>query len=306
MPGKKEVFILDFANDVGTIKKAFDDYYTTTILAEETDPNKLNDLKSELETHQIYTDYHIEKIVELYLSGAERDTLDPILDACANSYKSLDEDGQVSFKGNAKAFVRTYGFLGAILNVGKVEWEKLALFLNLLIPKLPSPVEDDLSQGILDAIDLESYRAEVKETINIYMDEAPEHEVGPVPTGQAGGIVDPDMELLSIILQSFHELFGNIDWTDEDQVKRHIAGIPAVVSKDKAYQNAMKNSDKQNARIESERALRDAVLNMISDNMELYKQFNDNQSFKKWLSDMVFSITYNTEGKPFTGEVDIK
>ena len=31
-PGKKDVFILDFANDTETIKKAFERYYTTTIL----------------------------------------------------------------------------------------------------------------------------------------------------------------------------------------------------------------------------------------------------------------------------------
>jgi type I restriction enzyme, R subunit len=305
IPGKKEVFVLDFANDVDTIKKAFDDYYTTTILSSETDPNKLNDLKGELEAQQVYTKYHVDKIVELYISGAERDQLDPILDLCAVNYEALDEDGQVNFKGNAKAFVRTYGFLGAILDVGKVEWEKLSIFLNLLIPKLPSPKEPDLSKGILEAIDLDSYRLEVRETLTPYLDDKPEHEVGPVPSGGAGIPPEVQLELLSNILAAFHEMWGNITWKDEDQVKKHIAGIPAVVSRDKAYQNAMKNSDKQNARIESERALRDAVLNMISDNMELYKQFNDNQSFKKWLSDMVFSITYNTEGKPFAGETEI-
>ena len=98
---------------------------------------------------------------------------------------------------------------------------------------------------------------------------------------------------------------GNIDWKDEDQVKRHIAGIPEAVSRDVAYQNAMKNSDKQNARIESERALGKVVMNMMADNMELFKQFNDNPSFKKWLSDMVFNLTYNTKGETFTGEIRI-
>ena len=34
----------------------------------------------------------------------------------------------------------------------------------------------------------------------------------------------------------------------------------------------------------------------MADNMEIFKQFNDNQSFKKWLSDMVFNVTYNTDG----------
>ena len=72
-----------------------------------------------------------------------------------------------------------------------------------------------------------------------------------------------------------------------------------MVSKDERYQNAMKNSDKQNARIESERALQQVIFNIMSDNMELFKQFQDNPDFKKWLSDLVFNLTYNTEGKSF-------
>ena len=33
--------------------------------------------------------------------------------------------------------------------------------------------------------------------------------------------------------------------------------------------------------------------------MEIFKQFQDNPSFKKWLSDLVFNITYNKEGKSY-------
>ncbi|QNO15919.1 type I restriction endonuclease subunit R [Alkalicella caledoniensis] len=302
-PGKNDTFVLDFANDTDIIKKAFETYYTTTVLSDETDPNKLYDLIGEMEKHQVYTDYHIETLLELYLNDAERDRLDPILDACASNYESLEEDEQVSFKSNAKAFVRTYGFLGAILPYANIEWEKLSLFLNLLIPKLPSPRQDDLSKGVLDAVDLDSYRAEIKQTMSIILEEEPEYGVGPVPTSTGGGTQEPEMDLLSNILQSFHDMWGNIDWKDEDQVKRHIAGIPAAVAKDVAYQNAMRNSDKQNARIESERALGRAVINMMSDNMELFKQFNDNPSFKKWLSDMVFNLTYNTKGEQFKGDM---
>lgn len=40
------------------------------------------------------------------------------------------------------------------------EWEKLSIFLNFLISKLPAPVDEDLSKGILDAIDMDSYRVE--------------------------------------------------------------------------------------------------------------------------------------------------
>ena len=61
----------------------------------------------------------------------------------------------------------------------------------------------------------------------------------------------------------------------------------------------MKNSDEQNARMESERALQNVIISIMKDNMELFKQFQDNPSFKNWLSNMVFNLTYNHEGKTF-------
>lgn len=135
--GKFDTLVLDFANEPEDIQDAFSRYYRTTILSGETDPNKLYDLIAVMENHQVYTQYHVDNFIDLYLKGAERDKLDPILDVCVNCYKALDENGQVEFKSSAKAFVRTYGFLGAILPYGNAEWEKLSIFLNLLLPKLP-------------------------------------------------------------------------------------------------------------------------------------------------------------------------
>lgn len=297
-PKKYDTFVLDFANKTSTIEEAFSRYYRTTILSGETDPNKLYDLIALMEGYQVYSTEHVEKLVDLYLNGAERDRLDPILDACAAVYKELETDDQIKFKSAAKSFVRTYGFLGAILPYGNADWEKLSIFLNLLIPKLPAPREDDLSQGILDAIDLDSYRLEAREVMSIKLEDE-DAEISPVPTGKIGHIVDPEMDLLSSILSAFNDMFGNIDWKDADNVRRQILEIPAMVSKDKRYQNAMKNSDKQEARTESERALQQVIFSIMADNMELFKQFNDNMSFKKWLSDLVFNLTYNPDGKPF-------
>ncbi len=303
-PQKHDTFVLDFANEPEDIAEAFSRYYRTTILSAETDPNKLYALIAIMEQHQVYTQYHVDTLIDLYLSGAERDKLDPILDACVATYKGLDEDAQVEFKGSAKGFVRTYGFLGAILPYGSPEWEKLSIFLNLLLPKLPSPKEDDLAQGILDAIDLDSYRAEAKAQISIQLEDS-DAEVAPVPTGGAGAKPETELDLLSSILATFNDLFGNIDWKDADNVRRQIAEIPAMVSKDAKYQNAMKNSDKQNARLEMENALKSVVFGVMTDNMELFKQFNDNPPFQKWLADTVFNLTYNTQGKPFEGKAAV-
>src|SRR3989449_6431303 len=79
-PQKHDVFVLDFMNSTETITKAFADYYRTTILSEETDPNKLHDLKAALDGYEVYSPEQIEKLVSFYLEGAGRENLDPILD----------------------------------------------------------------------------------------------------------------------------------------------------------------------------------------------------------------------------------
>ncbi len=291
-PLKRDTFVLDFAGNEQAVEDAFNTFYRTTILSGETDPNKLYDLINVLEGYRIYSQDEIDQLTGLYLNNAERDKLDPVLDVCAARYKQdLDEEDQIKFKSAAKAFVRTYGFLGAILPYGNAEWEKLSIFLNLLIPKLPSPDDPDLAKGILEKVDLESYRVEAQSTMAIHLQDA-DTEIDPVPAGHVGGKPEVELDPLTAILQNFNDMFGNIAWVDADRVRKRVAEIPAMVSKDEKYRNAIKNSDKQNARIESERALATVMYNVMSDDMELYKQFTDNPSFKKWLSDMVFSVTY--------------
>lgn len=297
-PGKDEVYVLDFANKAETIEKAFSKFYRTTILSGETDPNKLYDLISLMEDYQVYDHSDVEKVVDLFLSGGERDRLDPLLDSCVVLYDQLETEDQIQFKSAAKAFVRTYGFLGSILPYGNAAWEKLSIFLNLLIPKLPSPQTDDLSEGILAAVDLDSYRNEAREAVAIRLEDE-DAEIAPVPTGKVGHVVEPEMDPLSHIISEFNDMFGNIQWNDADNVQRQLLQIPAMVSRDEKYRNAMKNSDEQEARTESERALQQVIFSIMADNMELFKQFQDNPSFKKWLTDMVFNLTYNKEGKSY-------
>jgi type I restriction enzyme R subunit len=292
-PRKHDTFILDFYNDAETIRKAFEPYYRTTILGEETDPDKLHDLKSDLDSPQVYTEEEVYNLVALYLAGADRERLDPILDTCVGRYVDvIDEDGQVEFKSKAKAFVRTYSFLGTILPYTNPDWERLSVFLTLLTPKLPAPKEEDLSRGILEAIDLESYRAEAHSSLSIALSED-EGEIGPVPTEQGAGKPEPEMEHLSSILREFNDLFGNIEWQDEDKIKKVIAEeLPSKVLADRAYQNALASSGKENARLEHDRALERAVMELLSDHTELFKQYSDNASFHRWLSDAVFAMTY--------------
>lgn len=73
--------------------------------------------------------------------------------------------------------------------------------------------------------------------------------------------------------------------------------IPNRVAADTAYQNAQKNSDKQNARIEHDKALVRVMTALMKDDTELFKQFMDNESFRRWMTDTVFALTYQAAGR---------
>lgn len=295
-PDKKDTFILDFVNEPGIIKQAFDRYYKTTILSGETDVNKLNDLIDTMESIQVFSDQDVDTLVERYLANEPREVLDPILDRCVEVYKDLIMEDQIDFKSSAKTFVRTYNFLSAILPYGSIQWEKLSIFLTLLLPKLPKPEGEDYTEGLLEDVDLESYRAEAQETMRIQL-ENENGEIAPVPVSTSTGIDVPELDSLTNILKEFHDIFGNIEWTDEDKVKKQINDIIESVRKDERYNNAMQYSDKQNARDESDRAAHEAVLNSMQSGLELFREVQNNPSFRKWLFDSAFNSTYQTNSQ---------
>jgi len=296
-PKKHDTFVLDFLNDTDTIQTSFEPYYRTTVLSEATDPNRLHDMKADLDGHQVYAIEDIDQLVELYLDGAKRDRLDPILDACVARYiEDLGEESQVDFKGKAKGFTRTYNFLASVIDFTNAEWEKLSIFLSFLTPKLPAPVEEDLSRGVLETIDMDSYRAEIQAKTSISLTDD-EGEVEPVPTGGSGFKAEPELDRISSIVRLFNENFGNTEWKDQDKIIQVITEeIPVKVAADTAYQNARNNPDKQNARIEHDKALGRVMTDLLSDHTELFKQFSDNPSFKKWLADTIFTMTYKQQG----------
>ena len=298
-PKKHDVFVLDFLNESDTIRDAFADYYRATILSEETDPNKLHDLQTDLDSAQVYSSEQVKDFVSRYLAGEDREELDPILEACVEVYlQDLDEDGQVQFKRQAKGFLRTYAFLSSILPYNNAKWEERSIFLNFLVSKLPSPREGDMSKGILDAIDMDSYRVEKKAMQKILLPDD-DAEIDPSSDSGSGGRAEPELDLLSNIIKAFNDLFGNIPWEDGDRVLQLITEtIPSRVAQDTAFRNAQKNSDRENARIEHDKALLRVMMAVMKDDTQLFKKFMDDPDFKQWMSNLSFRRTYKPTGPP--------
>ena len=297
-PKKSDTFVLDFMNSTDVIQESFADYYKTTILADETDPDKLHDLKAGLDQAQVYSQKEIEKLVHRYLGGEDRPTLDPIVGPCVDRYLKLDEDHQVRFKGSAKSFNRLYAFLSQILPYGNPEWEKLSIFLNFLVPKLPAPEEPDLSLGILETIDMDTYRTEKQATIRIQLEDE-DAVIDPIQVERGGGVQEPLLEPLSLIVDEFNRIYGP-GFTDPEYIGEAIKSMPEKVIKDEAYRNAKRNSPKQNAAVESSAAMRRLVSSMLRSHTELYRKYTEDDDFKEWLNREIFEVSYGMEDQEDT------
>lgn len=145
--------------------------------------------------------------------------------------------------------------------------------------------------GILESIDMDSCRAEKKATLAIaLLDE--DVEIDPVPTSGGGRKPEPEMDNLSNIIKAFSDQFGGLFNDPKAVEKRIIDVIPPKVLADEKYQNARRHSDRQNARIEHDKALKRVITAMFKDDARLFKQFQDNDSFRRWLTDTIFGMTY--------------
>ena len=92
-------------------------------------------------------------------------------------------------------------------------------------------------------------------------------------------------------MREFNDLFGAVAWQDTDRVKEMITEtIPFRVAQDAAFKNARQNSDQENGRIEHGKALTRVMTALIKDDAELFKQFMDNDSFKRWMTKTVFGL----------------
>lgn len=297
-PWKKDTFVLDFYNSAEEIKEAFDPYYTSTILSEETSPNKLNDLMDALEKFEVYNEEVVKDFFEKYSNNEDRAVLDPIIDSAAHIFKyDLNIDKQIDFKIKVKSFLRTYSYLAKLLDFNNLYWEQLWWYLKYLLPKLTIDENEDLAQGIIESIDMDSYRPAKQGTESIWL-AAEEGYVTPIPVGVGGGKSEPELDTLENILNAFNQRFGDIDWTDKDKVNEILTQqIPADMKANSDLMNTIIDSpDVQNAKLKSDKELEKIMALLFQSQTEIYKKFLE-PDFQKRYKEFIFDTLWTQQGK---------
>jgi len=287
-PLKKDTFVLDFANTAEDIENAFRPYFESTILGEATDPNKLFDLQDALDNYQVYSREQVEDFSNKILNNVPVDQLHASLDESAAIFRDdLEEEQQADFRAKVKTYVRLYIFLSQIVPFENPYLERLYIFLNHLQNKLGSDTSVDLAKGVLDNIDMDSYRLQLESTTNVVLEQG--EDLKPIPTDMRGGISEPEIDKLSNILQTFNDRYGT-QFEDADKVRQMAENIATDVAKNKELISSIEHSDEQNARITSDKIVGEELLKHITTNFDLYKLYSDNKEFKEDFSAMMFGV----------------
>ena len=124
--GKTDTLVLDFVNEPDQVQEAFQQYYQTTTLAEETDPNRLYDLQSQLSGFERYDKNTIDKFCDIFYDVNQPDELlQGILDDVVERWKVLEKDNREEFRSALQSYIRLYGYISQLITFTDVALEKL-------------------------------------------------------------------------------------------------------------------------------------------------------------------------------------
>jgi type I restriction enzyme R subunit len=219
--GKEDTFVLDFANDREEILESFQPYYEITSLEEPSDPNRLYDLKREIEGAQVIWQSEVDNFCREYYSKPNlhqnkiNGMMNAYVDPAVDRFKAMeDEEQKEDFKNSATSFVNAYSYLSQIMPFEDVELEKFYTYCRFLLLKLPRKNLNDRFK-LKDEVSLEYYRLQKISEGSLVLEPNQEYKIKPpkeagLPQGQ------DERVQLSEIIQVLNERFGT-DFTEAER-----------------------------------------------------------------------------------------
>lgn len=288
--GKGSTMVLDFVNDPEKIQEDFQQYYGSTYmeLVNQTDPNSLYDVLSQIEKEDLFSDSDLNAYAELFFrKGDHKEKMQPILGKVVKHMeKHLDHDQIAAVKSLMKDFIRLYRFLSQIITFTDVQLEKNYVFLTDLYKKFP-PSPKSLPTEVLEEINLDSYKLQHQFTTNLELHSADSEMKGMSPSGPTN-IGDEEIDLLSNIVKVLNDTFG-IDLKEEDKVEFEKMK-KSIYSNNELMSFFNQNNSKENIKDKFNEEIDNELLNFINDKLDFYNKLTEdkiNSMFKKlWFDDI--------------------
>ena len=269
--GKTDTLVLDFVNEPDQVQEAFQQYYQTTTLAAETDPNRLYDLQRQLEGFDLYDAGTIDQFCHIFYESSQPDELlQGLLDGVVERWSALEIDDREAFRSTLQSYIRLYGYISQLITFNDVALEKLYIFGRSLNKKLPKREHPDL-QDVLESVDLDSFRVQkTHDRLQLPL-EATDSEVEGMGSDVAI-IREPEQDFLSNIVDALNTAYQT-DFTTEDKVD--IETIHQKVHENEALRQVMEGDNTEtNKRYKFEQVINEILLDFVNSKLELYTKLS--------------------------------
>ncbi len=269
--GKTDTLVLDFVNEPEQVQEAFQGYYQTTTLAEETDPNRLYDLQSQLEGFDLYDAETIDQFCRIFYELSRPDELlQGILDCVVEKWSALEMNEREEFRSILQSYIRLYGYISQLITFTDVALEKLYIFGRSLNKKLPKRDHPDL-QDVLASVDLDSFRLQrTHDSLQLSL-EAEDSEVDGIGSDVAT-IREPDQDLLSSIINALNDAYQT-DFTLEDKVD--IETIHRKVQANEELRQVIDGDNTDtNKQYKFDQVIDDILLDFVNSKLELFTKLS--------------------------------
>jgi len=270
-PGKTDTLILDFVNEPEQVQTAFQQYYQTTTLAEETDPNRLYDLQSELVGFDLYNEETSSEFCEVFYDTDQPDEqLQGLLDNVVEKWAKLERDNREEFRSTLQSYIRLYGYISQLITFTDVALEKLYIFSRNLNKKLPKREHPDLND-VLSSVDLDSFRVQrIHDNLQLSL-KAQDSEVEGIGSDVAT-LRDPQQDFLSNIIQALNEAHQT-DFTAEDQVD--IENVCQKIRQHEELRQVIEgHNSESNKRYKFNQVFDQILLDLVNSRLDLFKKLS--------------------------------
>ena len=298
-PGKAPPFVLDFVNDPENIRDAFAPYYDRTELLETSDPYRLEELKHELDSTQVYHHAEVEAFAQVfYLPQAKQRPgdharMEAQLQPARDRFSALDEEEQTAFRDRLGAFVNLYAFLSQIIPYADADLERLSSFGRALLRHLRVG-SDSATVHLGDDVELEYYRLQRVSSGVIKVSETePAYVTSPTEVGT--GDPEEDTAPLSEIIERLNDRFGT-DFTDEDRLFFEQVKERAVRDEDVRRMAQANTYDKFALGFRPQ--LGKLMVERMGENDAIVTRYLDDAEFQQTASEVLAREVYEAVGEP--------
>lgn len=283
-PEKQSTMVLDFANDAGEIRAAFEPYYETTILSEATDPNLLYELQSRLAEYPVYTQLDVDRFAKVFFDrGATQDQLYAALAPVVARYREISEREQRELRGLLSDYVRLYAFLSQVLTFADADLEKLQAFARHLRRLVPAD-RVELPREVQQNIDMESYRVQQTSSGRLAL-ERKTGALEPASTKAGHGIAPEELEALSRIIAALNERFG-LNLGPEHRLT--LGQMMDRLDTDPGLDASARVNTRENVRLTFDQKVEHVIQEIVDSNFELYKRITDDRAFGEAIKNFLF------------------